>query len=237
MSSHPVVTAMQPVPASSDELYDMAAHRLDPRELALVSDRCTQKRLADFVAGRVAARKAVSQLLRDVGSVSDFLVLREGNGPTGRPRVELTGRGAAPYVSISHADGLAIAAASFARIGVDLATIADQDRSFVEETFSAHELDEWAAWLNSPRTSAMTVTSAFAAKEAALKWLGTGFGQPLRSIEIVPAEKGTRDRTSSFPGQTTCFAACLIDCGLFSRRFLSGRHWHSEDRVSVEVRE
>jgi hypothetical protein len=59
--------------------------------------------------------------------------------------------------------------------------------------------------------SALTLTTAFAAKEAALKWLGTGFGTPLRAVEVLP--KGCRrdERPSPFAVPTSIFTVELLN--------------------------
>lgn len=178
--------ALQVVPASAEDAMALSARHLLPDELALLSPRATAKRLAEFVAGRVAARTAVGKLLGCSRHNPRFRVLREGNGPTGCPKVVTSNAEPAAYVSISHADGLAIAAAAHRKIGIDLATIEDHAQSFLDATFSPRELNSWGAWLQSEPTSPLAVTAAFAAKEAALKWLGTGFGVPLKRMEIVP---------------------------------------------------
>jgi 4'-phosphopantetheinyl transferase EntD len=179
---------MLTVPTSVEDARALAAQHLLPEELALLSPRAAPKRIAEFVAGRVAARRAVARLSGQDARSPLFRILREGEGPTGLPTVVTSAPGASLHVSISHADGLAIAAAAYCRIGIDLATIQPQAQSFLDETFSPRELGQWAAWLQSDPNSPLTVTTAFAAKEAALKWLGTGFGMALRGIEVCPRE-------------------------------------------------
>jgi 4'-phosphopantetheinyl transferase EntD len=190
--------SMQTVPASVEDARALAAQYLLPEELALLSPRAAPKRIAEFVAGRVAARRAVARLSGQDPRSPLFRILREGDGPTGLPTVVTSASGASLYVSISHADGLAIAAAAPRRIGIDLATIQPQAQSFLDETFSPRELGQWATWLKSDPNSPLTVTTAFAAKEAALKWLGTGFGMALRGIEVVP-DAACRSRSPQEP--------------------------------------
>jgi len=182
-----IAVALQAVPGSIAEARALALQNLLDLELALLSPRATSKRVAEFVAGRVAARRAVRRLLSRTGLCSTFAVLREGDGPTGCPKVVGSGLDDKPIcVSISHADGIATAAASHQRLGIDIATIQHQEASFLAEAFNPRELAAWGSWLRSEPTSPLTVTTAFAAKEAALKLLGTGFGLGLRAIVVLP---------------------------------------------------
>jgi phosphopantetheinyl transferase len=232
MNLQPICVALRQVPSASEDLNALAARFLDTRELALLSSRSTRKRRAEFIAGRIAAREAVSRLLGHPAFTS-FQILRHGNGPTGRPRIAVNHGSVAPEVSISHADGLAVAAANFGPIGLDLASIQPQNQSFVADTFSPLEINRWAAWLRSERTSALTLTTAFTAKEAALKWLGTGFGIALRAIEILPAGNAYDEQPASFPVPTLAFPVELRGYGSIDSRSLSGRFVQIGSRISI----
>ncbi len=225
--------AIQSVPSSLTETQALAAQHLLDGELALLSPRATSKRFAEFVAGRIAARTAVRQLLSDSAQLP-FSILREGNGPTGCPKVVLSDPQATPpHVSISHADGVAIAAAAFDRVGIDLVTIQSQSPSFIDETFDWRELEGWATWLQSEPASALTVTTAFAAKEAALKWLGAGFGIPLRGIEVAPDNTRAEERTD-FRASTRhlCIAVARPNEPSWN---LSSRYAQWDGRVAVAL--
>jgi phosphopantetheinyl transferase len=238
VSPFPLCTVLQRVPSVSEDLDQLAARHLEPLETALISTRSSPKRRAEFIAGRIAARAAVSRLLGQLPSSSSFLILREGVGPTGCPIVAMTGdsdAAATPHVSISHADGLAVAAACFGRVGIDLASVQAQKHSFVDDTFSTQEITQWAAWLHSERTSALTITTAFAAKEAALKWLGTGFALPLRAIEILPTSVGVDVSSAAFPVPTLVFRVTLIERGKEHPRTLSGRFARIDDRILIWI--
>lgn len=227
--------AVRCVSTEASVVDELVARRLKPEERALLSERASLKRRAEFVAGRVAARAAVSRLLATMDSVRDFSVLREGDGPTGRPRVVIRGGDVAPEVSISHADGLAVAAAFPHRVGVDIATIQGQDPSFVRETFGEVELASWSEWLDSPGESPITITTAFAAKEAALKWLGTGLALPLRAIEVVPnLLRCQHIQTAS--NETSCvLPVSLIDHAEAHRYDLIGRFVKTVDKVIISL--
>jgi phosphopantetheinyl transferase len=224
---------VQAVPADAAAIDALAARCLDPREVALISPRSTPKRRAEFIAGRVAARAAVSHLIGLSPSSSSFLILREGTGPTGRPTVVLPPGHSALNVSISHAERLAIAAASSGRVGLDLVSVQTQERSFLEDAFSPLELTRWAAWLRSETTSALAISTAFAAKEAALKWLGTGFALPLRAIEILPAGIGSEEHPAPFPAPTLAFPVSLIERDSGESRSLTGRFACIDGLISI----
>jgi phosphopantetheinyl transferase (holo-ACP synthase) len=140
-----------------------------------------------------------------------------------------------PQVSISHADGVAVAAASFARIGIDIATIEHQQASFIDETFCDNELAAWAAWLRAEPTSPLTVTTAFAVKEAALKWLGTGFGTPLRAIQIVPVESSSDRNAARGSYSTPLLRGTLTDRSQRSPRAVSLTHSRMGAMVLMSV--
>lgn len=233
MTSPRLSVMLWQVPSTSEDLRELGMRYLDPREMALLSPRASSKRWAEFIAGRIAARAAVAHLLEVSPSSQAFLILREGEGPTGCPLVVLTSPARVPRVSISHADGLAVAAACFEGIGVDLASIEAHERCFVEDTFSSRELSRWAEFLGSLRTSALTLTTAFAAKEAAMKWLGTGFALPLRAIEVLPVGGGSVECPPSFPVPALEFPVVLIEQSEASTRPLSARFARIDNRVVV----
>ena len=160
---------------------------LSPAEASLVGARATEKRRAEFVAGRLAAKAAAALLLGPPWAPGDIAVLREGNATTGPPRLALSrGSGREVRTSISHADGLALAAASRERVGIDLVAVEDQGAAFAAEAFAPGELDAWRGSLGGSATADEAVAVAFAAKEAALKWMGAGLTVPLHHVAVLP---------------------------------------------------
>jgi 4'-phosphopantetheinyl transferase len=176
---------------------DEVAHEvLAPQEAALLPPAALPKRRHEFVAGRVAARAAAAQLL---GAPSDHIaILRRDGSDAGRPYA--VSRAGAPLpieLSITHADGLALAAAAWTPLGVDLVRIEELSDAFVDEAFAPGELLAWSRCVDG---EAERVCTAFAAKEAALKWLGCGMRVPLTSVTVLPS--GSALQTGGFLHRT-----------------------------------
>lgn len=142
-------------------------------------ERCrTEKRRAELMAGRVAARRALARLRP---GWSAQVVARQGGPDSGRPCF-LEAPGLA--LSISHAAGLAVAAvAAGGPLGVDLERRVEASAGFVEEAFAHGELERWqavcAGWVDAP-------TAAWAMKEAVLKVWGVGLRAPLQRVAVRP---------------------------------------------------
>ncbi len=161
--------------------------KLPERERALVSASASDKRRSEFVAGRAAARLALERLLG--ADARDATIERDDASRTARPVARsATGALLPVHVSITHAGGVAAAAAARERIGLDLVSFEPLEPAFLEEAFARGELAAWARWTRAagPRIPCL----AFAAKEAAVKWLGTGLAVPLGSVVAVPAGPG-----------------------------------------------
>lgn len=175
----PVAVAFRRVPAAGTH-----APALAEAERALLGPRATQKRRAEFTAGRSAARAALRRFLGP--TARDYVVLRDGD--SGRPvPFAATGAHAPAFVSITHASGLAVAIAGVEPLGVDLVALEPIERAFREEAFSSDELSAWEAFTGDPPGGDRAACVAFAAKEAAVKWLGTGLTVPLLGVRAIPA--------------------------------------------------
>jgi 4'-phosphopantetheinyl transferase len=73
------------------------------------------------------------------------------------------------------------------RLGLDLVQVEPLGEPFAREAFAEGELAAWQARLGDPGApSDRTVATAFAAKEAALKWLGCGLRLPLGAVSVAP---------------------------------------------------
>lgn len=161
---------------------------LDARERAGFSACATPKRRAEFAAGRAAARDALGQLL----GAADGVAVVPARGTGGRPLpVDRRDRALPAHVTITHAAGLAAAAASLLPVGLDLVAVEPLGPGFREEAFAAGELGVWDRWLGSPPGAPQGACAAFAAKEAVLKWLGTGLEVPLHAVRVAPAGPAT----------------------------------------------
>jgi phosphopantetheinyl transferase len=174
---------------------------LRPEERALLGPGANRKRRSDFLAGRLAAKEAVAALLSgDPDEEGGLLILRESGAAAGRPYVVRARDGGrlGVQVSISHADGLAVAAAARRPVGLDLVTIEPLGTPLVEDAFQPGEVLAWAKFLSHctlgeasgdgsrKTTSDFVICAAFAAKEAALKWIGCGLRVPLQSVLVTP---------------------------------------------------
>ena len=149
-----------------------------PDELTELQARGTPKRIADRIAGRIAAKRALSAL-----TGRDPLAIRIHALDTGQPVSTLDGQ-PGPGISISHSGGRAVALASTTgRVGVDLEQIEARHPSFVDEWFSAEERELLG-------DDPVAITTAWAAKEAVLKALGRGMQLNPRQIDVRAIEDG-----------------------------------------------
>lgn len=143
----------------------------------------TPKRLREWIAGRLAAKRLLGWRLQQAGLYlrpQDIAIL---NRPDGMPYAQLPdgsiiGDGT---LSLSHSAGWGVAAACepWALVGVDLETIAPRPVSFLETM--AHDC-EWAPWMLSDPTEQ---TRLWTLKEAVAKLLGTGFSVGFWDIRLV----------------------------------------------------
>ena len=141
--------------------------------------RCrTDKRRREFVAGRLAAHRALALLEPEARAE---VTAREDGPDAGRPCFS-PGHGLA--LSISHSAELAVAAvARGGALGVDLEQRVEAGGAFLEEAFAPGELQGYvpvcAGHLD-------PVTAAWALKEAVLKVWGVGLRAPLQKVALRP---------------------------------------------------
>jgi 4'-phosphopantetheinyl transferase len=142
--------------------------------------RCrTAKRRREFVAGRLAAHRALHRL--EPGARAEVTARAEGPD-AGRP-VLVPGRGLA--LSISHSTGLAVAALAHGggALGVDLEERVDAGEAFLEEAFAPGER---AGYLAVCGAEVDATTAAWALKEAVLKVWGVGLRPPMQKVAVRP---------------------------------------------------
>lgn len=154
---------------------DAALSTLEREGLA----RCgTDKRRWEFVAGRLAAHRALALL--EPGRRAE--VTARGEGPdAGRP---LFSPGWGLALSISHSAGLAVAAvARGGALGVDLEQRVEAGEAFLEEAFAPGEREGYLS-VCAGRMDA--TTAAWAMKEAVLKVWGVGLRAPLQKVAVRP---------------------------------------------------
>ncbi len=134
-------------------------------EATIASQAAPRRR--DWLAGRIAARRAAASWLSERGGAGSPLIDYNADG---RPQIA-TADGTDLFLSISHKDGIGAAAVADRPIGIDLERFsAVRDPSlFVGNAFSAQEehLLESTGWAGSDH-----VAIAWSAKEAAAKAIG-----------------------------------------------------------------
>jgi phosphopantetheine--protein transferase-like protein len=153
-----------------------------------------ESRQLEWLAGRAAAKEAVRQLLGDHHGLDvplvDIEILPDA---WGRPRVDGAWRESVPVlpvVSISHTDGLAVAAAGLAEsagseglLGIDVEFLHPRPPGFAEAAFDAEELEILHGL--PPDLHEEWVLRAWCAKEAVGKAMGRGLVEGPRSVRVA----------------------------------------------------
>jgi malonyl CoA-acyl carrier protein transacylase len=145
------------------------------------------KRADEWRAGRLAAKKAAMEAHPGLGPLD---VEVAADSVSGRPRLRLKGQESALWLSISHRAGLAMAALSPGPVGLDLETVEDRERSFLEEAFSVGELKSMLDATDAGADPRVFAACMWSAKEAALKRAGVGLKADLRAHHVVPDGEG-----------------------------------------------
>jgi 4'-phosphopantetheinyl transferase len=131
--------------------------------------RGTQRRIADRIAGRVAAKRALAN--RGLDPKHFEIENNQAGAPILSPDIGL-------HLSISHTDGVGVAILSSTPIGVDAEPITARTPAFFAEWFTAQER---MLLTQDP----MRITLAWCAKEATMKALGRGMALHPRHIEVT----------------------------------------------------
>ncbi|MBI4965598.1 MAG: SDR family NAD(P)-dependent oxidoreductase [Desulfomonile tiedjei] len=170
---------------------------LDEDEVRQHAAKATPKRAKEWLAGRLALKKSVQRLLAassgEMHAGKTILILQDD---LGQPRAELSTKPGARVgeVSLSHSNGLAIAAASvpgtFRGLGVDMEKVEARSESWVADYFTEEEI--LAAGENDRRWGRLT--EMWCLKEAALKALGTGLRFDLRDINVADLDEAGQAR-------------------------------------------
>lgn len=155
-----------------------ARQYLHERERALAAAMRIEKRRVDFIAGRVAAKRALAR--------RDVYVLPDDGERSGAPVVFHGGTRLTTPVSIAHGAGWAVAATvESGAIGIDVERIEPRPRSFVDEAFTTGELELWRRRLARSSVDDVVITAAWCAKEALLKRAGVGLRVPLPAVSAT----------------------------------------------------
>ena len=169
---------------------------LPAAEQALLPGRAVERRRAQFIAGRLAVRRALAHL-----GLEAMAVLRrpESAPDAGRPFVHGDVGGAPIGLSLAHSGSLACAAvARGAVLGVDLeAEALPVGAAFLEEAFAPGELEGFGSLAESFPGELVRV--AWTLKEAALKVWGVGLRAPLGQVRLVPGAATREGQGVHFP--------------------------------------
>lgn len=167
---------------------------LGPAERQRVAAFRVPKRRADWLLGRLAAKRLVVRLLADVVRMDlpldAFDIVAEVSGA---PVVRLANGGTLPVgVSISHSEGTAFSAAwadtgDGLSAGADLERIAPRSAELVRDFFRPEEIDAWAA-LPPGGARDSFATAVWSTKEAVLKALRFGLAVDTRAVGILLSE-------------------------------------------------
>lgn len=163
------------------ERDELARRQLTPRELARYHKLAAfSKRQLEWLAGRLAAKHSVAQLVARVPSEIE-IVQQDDAGP---PYVDDAGI----YVGISHSFDVALGVAAPYAIGVDVELVRPLPAELVEYAFAANELDP----LGSDDTA---IVRLWTMKESFVKMLGLGVGS-FDELRLISCEAG-RSRWST----------------------------------------
>jgi 4'-phosphopantetheinyl transferase len=163
---------------------------LSPAEQARFAGLKTEKRRCDWLLGRWTSKRLVQAVIQEgTGNTVPFEALSIGNDTTGAPiinyQLPLTNYPSL-NLSISHSHGrafCAVATAALGAIGADMERIEPRAAGFVEDYFTAAEIER-VRQAPAARRDAL-VTAVWSAKEAALKALGLGLRVDTRAITCL----------------------------------------------------
>jgi acyl transferase domain-containing protein/NAD(P)H-dependent flavin oxidoreductase YrpB (nitropropane dioxygenase family)/phosphopantetheinyl transferase/NAD(P)-dependent dehydrogenase (short-subunit alcohol dehydrogenase family)/acyl carrier protein len=167
---------------------DYVKDALNDEEVREHREKATPKRAGEWLAGRVAAKRSVQRLLTaSEGTTPPGKSIRIIQDDQGKPSVELTDKPGTQIgdVSLSHSNGLAMAAAAdpqaFEGLGVDMEKIEVRSEAWIADYFTDQEIGIAGStddrWLN--------FTRMWCLKEAALKAMGTGLSFDLKNIRVT----------------------------------------------------
>ncbi len=178
--THGIRWAIEPVPRG-DSVEEVASRsRFSPSELDALNRFRHGDRRASWIAGRLAARKAIASWYRREGMPSRHHEIPASR--SGAPGIE--GREDL-HLSISHSASIAVAVVGNRRLGVDLETLEERPGSLVRSFFSEPE-QRWIEAVPSERTH--RTNTAWTRKEAAAKLLGKGGTLRFTELPVLDGE-------------------------------------------------
>ncbi len=181
-----------------------------------------ESRKVDWIVGRVAAKRAVRAYLLGRYAIDvPFSAIGIISRPLRKPTVVIRGRsggdpsfwqraGVEMDLSLSHSDGVAVAAASFIAetglIGVDLERSRAFSRDFLEEFLTPVELLMLDGYPESDRGLVSTIL--WCAKESYLKAIGSGLCRHPKTVDVtleLDRKSGMIGELSSGPPEAEFF--------------------------------
>lgn len=171
---------------------------LSPEERSRYDSMRFPKRRMEWLLGRLTAKTLLVRCLPELAAVHlDQITI--GNHAEGAPFVSIVGEPLPLQLSISHREGLAVAALSAnpeRSVGIDLEWVEDHPQSFYEDFFTPGELVILAGTPDNRKT--LVGTLIWSAKEAVLKAMGKGLRLDTRSVDITGVARTTVDGWGRF---------------------------------------
>ncbi len=190
---------------------------LTPDELQVWGRLRFEKRRREWLGGRLVAKAAVSDFLVGQGqSPPAFSAIPIHNSrdshDRGRPQCPL-----APFVSISHSHGFAVAVAASQPVGVDLERTRGFSPSAIDSVFTTEENDHINRLSYAQRNPARTLN--WCCKEAVMKSIGRGVLGWFSDFELIAGHAGTetlqwrcsRRLQARLPGKPRLWSAQVED--------------------------
>lgn len=180
---------------------------LSLKERARLNDLRFAKRRADWRLGRWAGKCAVAAYLKLPLDSCSLAEIEIRSAVSGAPQVFRADQPAAPAISLSHRDGVAICAVapSSVALGCDLELVEPHSDGFIGDYLTNGEqaLIERA----SPEERFRLVALLWSAKESALKALGEGLRLDTRCVTVTPKQSADTEgwrplRVDYVQGQT-----------------------------------
>jgi phosphopantetheinyl transferase len=172
-----------PTVVSVDQVWEQRerfARSLTASEREVFDRLAVDKRRREWLAGRIAAKRAVQ---KELGLPFQRIEIRVEE--SGKPVVFIRGEASELFLSISHSEGVAAAIVSRAPIGFDLEKIETRDRSFEDLVLTDADRRRLDGLSGSSRDEWLTIL--WCEKEAYAKLAGEGLRIPFAEL-VVPAD-------------------------------------------------
>lgn len=162
-----------------------------------------EKRRSEWLLGRMTAKTLLTNCLDGYRGIA-FPRITIANRADGSPYVLLDGQQQSLSISLSHRQGMAVAAVcqdETIRAGIDLEWIEERDASFYEDYFTREENRLLDGFPGGER--AKWGTLIWSAKESMLKALGQGLRVDTRSVQVLRIGNTFEDGWRRMDLQTT----------------------------------